>query len=292
MLQFLIVLNRLLLATDPDCDRVGTAVWDKGQIRLMTGNEIGVLLMDFICRKRIKNGTMPDNPVMVKTIVTTEQAKEIAKYYGIELREVLTGFKYIGEQIGLLEKDGEVNRFLFGFEESYGYLTGTSVRDKDGVNAALLICRMTAEYKEMGMSLADALRDLQKKFGYVQQSLESITFRGENGMMEMKRIMGLLREEPISDVDGAELSSVEDYMKQISTDYVTGKTKAIRLPVSNVLKFIYHGIYTLVVRPSGTEPKLKFYYAVRGEDEKDAYEKMKVLKQSVQNRIKSLSEEI
>ena len=282
----------LLLATDPDCDRVGTAVWDKGQIRLMTGNEIGVLLMDFICRKKIKNGTMPENPVMVKTIVTTEQAKEMAKYYGIELREVLTGFKYIGEQIGLLEKEGEANRFLFGFEESYGYLSGTSVRDKDGVNAALLICRMTSEYKKMGMSLADALRNLQKKFGYVQQSLESITFRGENGMKEMKRIMSRLREEPIGDVDGVELSSAEDYLKQISTNYMTGETKAIDLPVSNVLKFIYCGVYTLVVRPSGTEPKLKLYYAVRGEDEKDASEKMEILKQCVQSKMKSLSEEM
>lgn len=275
----------LLLATDPDCDRVGTAVWDHGQIRLMTGNEIGVLLMDYICKQKIKNGTMPENPVMVKTIVTTEQAKDIAKYYGIELREVLTGFKYIGEQIGLLEKDGEANRFLFGFEESYGYLSGTSVRDKDGVNAALLICRMTAEYKKMGMSLADALRDLKKRFGYFAQSLESFTFRGENGMKEMRRLMDRFRDHPLNEVGGISISSAEDYQKRIIFDFVMGESRMIELPVSNVLKFSYQGVYSFVVRPSGTEPKLKIYCTVKGKDERDAAEKLLLLKDALKKEL-------
>ncbi|MBO2518015.1 MAG: phosphoglucomutase, partial [Clostridiales bacterium] len=264
----------LLLATDPDCDRVGTAVRDNGKVRLMTGNEIGILLMDYICRKRIAEHSMPDRPVMVKTIVTTEQAKVIAEHYGIEIRDVLTGFKYIGEQIGLLEKEGTPERFLFGFEESYGYLSGTSVRDKDGVNAALLVCRMTAEWKKKGMTLADALRDVQRRFGTYEQSLESITFKGENGMHEMRRIMDILRTCFVEKIGGALLTHVDDYQKRISTDRISGKTESIDLPVSNVLRFRYGEDFSLVIRPSGTEPKLKIYYAVRGQNENDARDKM------------------
>lgn len=278
----------LLLATDPDCDRVGTAVWDHGELRLMTGNEIGVLLMDYVCKNRIETGTMPKDPVMVKTIVTTEQAEGIAAHYGIELRDVLTGFKYIGEQIGLLEKEGHPERYLLGFEESYGYLSGTDVRDKDGVNAALLICRMTADWKARGLSLADALRDVQKRFGAYEQGLESITFRGENGMKEMKRIMECLRKDPPKSIMGLALTRVEDYLQKTSVDVVTGEVTPITLPTSNVLKFRFGKEATLVARPSGTEPKLKLYYAVSADTDPLAVEKLKQFKAAVRPMIDSL----
>ena len=278
----------LLLATDPDCDRVGTAVWDHGELRLMTGNEIGVLLMDYVCKNRMETGTMPKDPVMVKTIVTTEQAEGIAAHYGIELRDVLTGFKYIGEQIGLLEKEGHPERYLLGFEESYGYLSGTDVRDKDGVNAALLICRMTADWKARGLSLADALRDVQKRFGAYEQGLESITFRGENGMKEMKRIMECLRKDPPKSIMGLALTRVEDYLQKTSVDVVTGEVTPITLPTSNVLKFRFGKEATLVARPSGTEPKLKLYYAVSADTDPLAVEKLKQFKAAVRPMIDSL----
>ncbi len=278
----------LLLATDPDCDRVGTAVWDHGELRLMTGNEIGVLLMDYVCKNRIETCTMPKDPVMVKTIVTTEQAEGIAAHYGIELRDVLTGFKYIGEQIGLLEKEGHPERYLLGFEESYGYLSGTEVRDKDGVNAALLICRMTADWKARGLSLADALRDVQKRFGAYEQGLESITFRGENGMKEMKRIMECLRKDPPKSIMGLVLTRVEDYLQKTSVDVVTGEVTPITLPTSNVLKFRFGKEATLVARPSGTEPKLKLYYAVSADTDPMAVEKLKQFKAAVRPMIDSL----
>ncbi len=271
----------LLLATDPDCDRVGTAVWDNGELRLMTGNEIGVLLMDYVCSKRVADGTMPTNPVMVKTIVTTGQAEEIARSYGVELRNVLTGFKYIGEQIGLLEKEGHPERYLLGFEESYGYLSGTNVRDKDGVNAAVLICRMAAEWKKLGKSLADALRELQQRFGVWKQSLESMTFPGENGMKEMAGIMEKLRRDPPKELLGTCLTVTEDYLLRIRKNHLTGKEEKITLPVSNVMLFRFGEEMTLVVRPSGTEPKLKLYLSVRAEDQAAAERKMEQMCKSV-----------
>ena len=271
----------LLLATDPDCDRVGTAVWDKGELRLMTGNEIGVLLMDYVCRKRMAEGTMPSNPVMVKTIVTTGQAEEIARSYGVEMRNVLTGFKYIGEQIGLLEKEGHPERYLLGFEESYGYLSGTNVRDKDGVNAAVLICRMAAEWKKIGKSLADALRELQQRFGVWKQSLESMTFLGENGMKEMAGIMEKLRADPPAELLGTKLTVTEDYLLQIQKNHMTCEEKKITLPVSNVMLFRFGEEMTLVVRPSGTEPKLKLYLSARAEDQEKADQKMEQMRRSV-----------
>lgn len=278
----------LLLATDPDCDRVGTAVRDGDSIRLLTGNEMGVLLMDYICSKRIENGTMPLDPVMVKTIVTTEQARVIADHYGVELRDVLTGFKYIGEQIGLLEKEGRPERYILGFEESYGYLSGTSVRDKDGVNAALLICRMTAEWKAKGVTLADALRDIQKRFGAYVQDLESVTFRGENGMKEMKRIMARLREDPPRELLGMQLTAVDDYQQRISRNLTDGTQSPIDLPISNVLRFHFGDRATLVARPSGTEPKLKLYYSMCDKTAAEAKERLNAFRSVVRPMIDEL----
>jgi phosphoglucomutase len=265
----------LLLATDPDCDRVGTAVYDGDTQRLITGNEMGVLMLDYLCAKRQAEGTMPDAPVAVKTIVTTDMAKRCAEHYGVEMRDVLTGFKYIGEQIALLEKAGRPDRFIMGFEESYGYLTGTSVRDKDAVNASLVICRMAAHYKAQGKTLADALRDAEKRFGAFRNALENHAFAGQEGMIKMGAMMEALRKDPPKEVMGLPLKRLQDYKLRTDTDCESGKVTPITLPESNVLKFYYGDKVTAVVRPSGTEPKLKIYHAVRGDSPAEAEELLK-----------------
>ena len=260
----------LLLATDPDCDRVGTAVIDGGTQRLITGNEMGVLMLDYVCSKLKAEGKMPDSPIAVKTIVTTDMARRCAEYYGVEMRDVLTGFKYIGEQIALREAAGHPERFIMGFEESYGYLTGTSVRDKDAVNASLVICRMAAFYKARGKSLADALRDLEKRFGSFRNALENHAFAGQQGMLKMNAMMQALRTNPPMDVMGLHLLRLQDYLLRKDTDFESGTATPITLPESNVLKFYYGDKVTVVVRPSGTEPKLKIYHAVCGSSPSDA----------------------
>ena len=239
--------SELLLATDPDCDRVGAAVKTAAGCRLITGNEMGVLLLDFVCRMRQANGTMPERPVAVKTIVTTPMAEKIAAHYGVELRNVLTGFKFIGEQIGLLEKDGEADRYIFGFEESYGYLSGSFVRDKDAVNASLLICEMFVWYKSQGKTLADALEALYAQYGFFEAKLLSFTFEGSAGFAHMTELLDSLRVSPPEELAGEAVRQVIDYDRD-----ETG------LPRSNVLRFIFGG-GEVVVRPSGTEPKLKIY---------------------------------
>ena len=239
--------SELLLATDPDCDRVGAAVKTAEGYRLITGNEMGVLLLDFVCRMRQANGTMPERPVAVKTIVTTPMAEKIAAHYGVELRNVLTGFKFIGEQIGLLEKDGEADRYIFGFEESYGYLSGSFVRDKDAVNASLLICEMFVWYKSQGKTLADALEALYTQYGFYEAKLLSFTFEGSAGFAHMTELLDSLRVSPPEELAGEAVRQVIDYDRD-----ETG------LPRSNVLRFIFGG-GEVVVRPSGTESKLKIY---------------------------------
>lgn len=184
----------LLLATDPDCDRVGIAVNQNGEYQLLTGNEVGVLLLDYIAKCRIANGTMPKDPVAVKTIVTTDMANRVAEKYGIELREVLTGFKFIGEQIGLLEQEGCRERYIFGFEESYGYLSGGYVRDKDAVVASMLICEMALFYKNQGKTLVDALNALYEEYGFYKNQLTDCAFEGADGMANMNRLMQSLRD--------------------------------------------------------------------------------------------------
>lgn len=238
---------KLLLATDPDCDRVGAAVKTAAGCRLITGNEMGVLLLDFVCRMRRANGTMPERPVAVKTIVTTPMAEKVAAHYGVELRNVLTGFKFIGEQIGLLEKAGEAGRYIFGFEESYGYLSGSFVRDKDAVNASLLICEMFVWYKSQGKTLADALEALYTQYGFYEAKLLSFTFEGSAGFAHMTELLDSLRLSPPAELAGEAVRQVIDYDRD-----ETG------LPRSNVLRFILDGS-EVVVRPSGTEPKLKIY---------------------------------
>ena len=254
----------LLLATDPDCDRVGIAVPDgKGGYALFSGNEVGAMLLEYICQQRIKKGTMPKNPVAVKTIVTTDIASLIAKEYGVEIIDVLTGFKFIGEQIGLLEEKGEENRYIFGFEESYGYLSGGYVRDKDAVNASMLICEMAAYYRTQGISLLQARENMYKKYGVFYQTLYSFEFDGESGMKRMNEIMSDIRTNPFEAIGGLKVVKFEDYKQSISKDIATGKTTELTLPKSNVLAFYLEGGCKAIIRPSGTEPKIKTYLTAK-----------------------------
>lgn len=254
----------LMLATDPDCDRVGIAVKEGEDYTLLTGNHVGALLFDYICRCRTENGTMPRDPVAVTTIVSTKLTQMIGKAYGVEVRSVLTGFKYIGEQIALLESAGHPERFLFGFEESYGYLSGTYVRDKDAVVGSMLIVEMASWYKQRGMSLVDALGDLYKRFGICRESVSNFQFEGAEGMKIMAGMMEKLRENPPAEIAGQKVTCVSDYERSVSI--CGGKTAPIDLPKSNVLEYALADGCTAIVRPSGTEPKIKLYLSVVGRD--------------------------
>ena len=246
----------LLLATDPDCDRVGIAVKDKsGDYRLLTGNQVGLLLLDYICAQRVKHGRMPENPVMVKTIVTMDMAQRIAEHYGLKTVNVLTGFKFIGEQIGLLERQGREDSFVFGFEESYGYLTGTYVRDKDGVDGAYMICEMFSFYASQGVSLLEKLEELYRTYGYCLNTLHSFEFEGSAGFARMQNIMASFRG-GITEFGGKKVTKLLDYSLGLGG-----------LPKSDVLKFLLADNCSIVVRPSGTEPKLKIYVSVSAENE-------------------------
>jgi len=244
----------LLLATDPDCDRVGIAVKNAdGEYVLLSGNETGMLLLDYICAQRAKHGRMPENPLLIKTIVTIDMADRIAADYGLSTINVLTGFKFIGEQIGFLEQKGEENRYVFGFEESYGYLTGSYVRDKDAVDGAVMICEMFAYYKTRGISLIDKLSELYGKYGYCLNTLHSFEFEGSSGMKKMQAIMESFHNEikEGSSFAGKTINTVLDYSKGLNG-----------LPKSDVLKYLMEDNCSIVVRPSGTEPKLKTYISV------------------------------
>lgn len=255
----------LMLATDPDADRVGIAVRDKdGAYHLLSGNEVGVLLLDYICAGRIEAGTMPGRPVMVKSIVTTPMADAVAQSYGVEAVNVLTGFKFIGETILKLEEKGEKNRFIFGFEESYGYLAGTYVRDKDAVVASMLICEMAAYYRQQGSSLYEALNNLYAKHGRYLSIVDSFSFEGLAGMQHMADIMANLRAKPLAEIAGLTVLSVADYENHTVTDCTTGLVKTLDLPASDVLFYHLTDGASVIVRPSGTEPKVKVYYATRG----------------------------
>ncbi len=263
----------LLLATDPDCDRVGIAVPDKdGNYVLFSGNEVGAMLLEYICKERIKLGTMPERPVAVKSIVSTAIADAIAADYGVEMRNVLTGFKFIGEQIGYLEAAGEANRYIFGFEESYGYLAGSYVRDKDAVVGSMMICEMAAYYRSIGVSLLDAREAMYKKYGNYVHTVESFVCEGAAGMAEMAKIMGDLHENPPKEIAGFKVVALADYLKKTDTDLVTGESKGIDLPKSDVLKFALENKATVIIRPSGTEPKIKAYYTTIAAVREDAVE--------------------
>ena len=247
----------LMLATDPDADRVGIAIrCPDGSYELVSGNEVGVLLLDYICQGRIEKGTMPANPVAVKSIVSTPLADAVAKSYGVEMRNVLTGFKWIGDQIARLEAAGQVDRFIFGFEESYGYLAGPYVRDKDAIIGSMLICEMAAYYRSIGSSIKERLEEIYAKFGRYLNKVDSFEFPGLSGMEKMAGIMDSLRRNPPAEIGGYKVASVTDYQD-------TDKTG---LPKANVLIYALEGGATVVVRPSGTEPKIKTYFTTLGKD--------------------------
>ena len=247
----------LLLATDPDADRVGIAMkCPDGSYELVTGNEMGVLLLDYICAGKLEKGTMPENPVACKSIVSTPLANLVAEHYGVEMRETLTGFKWIGDQIAALEADGEVERFIFGFEESYGYLAGPYVRDKDAVIASMLICEMAAYYRSIGSSIKQRLEEIYAEYGRYLNQVDSFEFPGLSGMDKMAGMMASLRENPPKDIAGIAVAKVTDYLKPEETG----------LPKSNVLTYTLENGEVVVVRPSGTEPKIKAYYTTKGAD--------------------------
>ena len=247
----------LMLATDPDADRVGIAMkCPDGSYELVSGNEMGVLLLDYICAGRIEKGTMPKNPVAVKSIVSTPLADAVAKNYGVELRSVLTGFKWIGDQIAKLEAAGEVDRFIFGFEESYGYLAGSYVRDKDAIIGSMLICEMAAYYRSIGSSIKQRLEEIYEKYGRYLNKVDSFEFPGLTGMDKMAGIMDGLRKNPPAKIGEYAVVKVTDYKKPEKTG----------LPAANVLVYKLEGGAEVIVRPSGTEPKIKTYFTTLGKD--------------------------
>ncbi len=258
----------LMLATDPDADRVGIAIrCPDGSYELVSGNEVGVLLLDYICAGRLEKGTMPKNPVAVKSLVSTPLADAVAESYGVELRNVLTGFKWIGDQIAKLEAVGEVERFILGFEESYGYLAGPYVRDKDAVVASMLICEMAAYYRSIGSSIKARLEEIYAKFGRYLNKVDSFEFPGLSGMDKMNAIMASLRQNPPAELGGYAVKSVVDYKDPAATG----------LPAANVLLYRLEGGATVIVRPSGTEPKIKTYFTTLGKDLAEAQAQKDIL---------------
>ncbi len=255
----------LLLATDPDSDRVGIAVPDEnGEYVLISGNEVGALLLEYICSQRLEKGTMPEAPIAVKTIVSSDIITKICAKYGVELINVLTGFKYIGEQIGFLEKKGEENRYVFGFEESYGYLAGTYVRDKDAVVAGMLICEMASYYKLKGISVLSALENIYNTYGVYLHSQKSFVCEGASGMELMAKTMKTLRENRPESIGGLKVTVFCDYLLSKRLDIETGEISAIQLPKSDVLEYRLEEGASIILRPSGTEPKMKAYCTTTG----------------------------
>ena len=268
----------LMLATDPDADRVGIAVRCKdGSYELLSGNEVGVLLLDYICKARMEQGTMPKNPVMVKSIVSTPLADKVAEHYGVECRNVLTGFKWIGDQIAQLEAANEVERFIFGFEESYGYLAGSYVRDKDAIIGSMLICEMAAYYRSIGSSIKEELERIYAEYGRYLNQVDSFEFPGLSGMDKMAGIMQQLRSNPPKEIAGYKVVSVADYKTGVKTDLTNGTTETIQLPASNVLIYALEGGASVIVRPSGTEPKIKTYFTTLGKDLQQAQQQKDAL---------------
>ena len=263
----------LLLATDPDSDRVSIAARRAdGTYRLYTGNEIGAMLTEYILSCRKANGTLPKDPIVVKTIVTTKIIEAMCKEYGAELKNVLTGFKYIGEVILGLEQKGEEDRYVFGFEESCGYLSGSYVRDKDAVVASMLICEMAAYYKKQNKSLVDVIDGIYAKYGYYLNTTLNFYFKGAAGMQKIADIMDGLRNNAPKTIAGYQVEAIADYSKKVATDLISGKTEAIDLPKSNVLSYTTEGGHCAIVRPSGTEPKLKIYITAIGKTAEQAKE--------------------
>ncbi|MCL1630736.1 phospho-sugar mutase [Sporolactobacillus sp. CPB3-1] len=278
----------LLIGTDPDSDRLGVAVKnDAGEYVVLTGNQTGAVLLDYLLTQKKKKGLLPDNGVVVKTIVTSEIGRTIAAAFGIPTVDTLTGFKFIGEKIHEYEKSG-ARSFLFGYEESYGYLIGKFVRDKDAVQAALFSCEAAAYFKSQGKSFYDALQDIFKTYGYFEEGLESLTLKGIQGKEQINAIMNDFRTQPPAEVSGVPVSVIEDYKKSEAQDVAAKTVSPIKLPVSNVLKYKLSDGSWFCLRPSGTEPKIKFYFGVKGDDASDRDKKFQALKKAVMDRVHTL----
>ena len=260
----------LLLATDPDCDRVGIAVPDGDGYALFSGNEVGAMLLEYVARERREMNKMPKDPIAVKTIVTTDITSKIAQKYDVELIEVLTGFKFIGEQIGFLEKKGQQDRYIFGYEESYGYLAGGYVRDKDAVVASMLICEMAAFYRTKGKSLIEVRKEMYEEYGFYCNKLDTFTFEGASGMQKMNDIMDKMRTDYPKTVAGYKVIGFADYQASEKTDLLSGAKEVITLPKSNVISLYLENNNKAIIRPSGTEPKLKVYYTAVGSTMEEA----------------------
>ena len=274
----------LVVATDPDSDRIGVMARTKeGTFRTITGNQMGALLLDYIIRARRANGTLTKDDYAVKSIVSTDMAYRIAEVQGVKLYDVLTGFKFIGEVIKNYERAGKPGRFLLGFEESYGYLTGSYARDKDAVGAALMICEMTAFYSKQGLTLCDALEELYKTYGYYREGMTDIYMEGLDGIERRKRVMSTLRENPPKTIGGHKVARVGDFAARTYTDLATGEKTDSGLPASDVLVYILDDGDRVIVRPSGTEPKIKIYFLTHAENAAAAEPKLKAYMEDAQH---------
>lgn len=265
----------LILATDPDCDRIGIAVKCGQEFKLLTGNEVGLLLLEYICEQRTKHCKMPKNPIMIKSIVTTDLAEKLAESYGVKTINVLTGFKYIGELIGTLEREGKADSYIFGYEESCGYLSGAYVRDKDAVNAAYMICEMFSYYKTMGIGLMEKLQEIYRIYGYCLNTVHSFVFEGIAGFEKMQWIMKSFRNFEARSIGGLKIQDSVDYLRGIDG-----------LPKSDVIKFNLASDCSIIVRPSGTEPKLKIYISVRADNKETAVSIEKQIMKELESLIK------
>ena len=272
----------IVLATDPDADRLGVYAKDTktGEYVSFTGNMSGMLIAEYILRERTKTGTMPENPALVETIVTTDMAKAIAADYGVALIEVLTGFKYIGEQIKFFEQSG-AHHYVFGLEESYGCLAGTYARDKDACVAVMMLCEVAAYYKAQGKTLWDAMVDMYEKYGYYKEGLATVTLKGIDGAAQIQSMMNEFRSNPPKELGGLKVLAVRDYKLDERKDLATGEVTSTGLPTSNVLYYELENNAWCCVRPSGTEPKIKYYFGVKGESLEDAAAKLEVLKKDM-----------
>ena len=279
----------IIVGTDPDADRIGVVIRDeKGNYDILTGNMTGALLTEYVLNGRKEKGLLPENAAVIKTIVTTEMVRAIAESYNAELIEVLTGFKFIGEKIKQFEEDHS-HTFVFGFEESYGCLSGTYARDKDAVGAAMLVCEMAAYYKNRGMTLHDALEELYKKYGFYKEGVKSVTLKGIDGAEKIGKIMAYLRENTPEGFGGNKVLTVKDYKSGVFTDVATGNKSESPLPASDVLYYNLEDRAWLCVRPSGTEPKIKFYMGVKAESSDAAVAKVEAMEKSVDELLEKIN---
>jgi len=275
----------VLIATDPDADRLGVAVRNHdGEFQVLTGNQTGALMLDYLLSQKKENGTLPENGVVLKTIVTSEIGRTIAKAYGLDTVDTLTGFKFIGEKIKQYEESGQYE-FQFGYEESYGYLIRPFCRDKDAVQSVLFACEVAAYYKSQGKTLYDGLLEVFKKYGFFREDLVSLTLKGKDGAEQIQKMMATFRENPPKEVAGLTVVAVEDYKESIITTLQDGNKEEIHLPKSNVLKYQLEDGSWFCLRPSGTEPKIKFYFGVQDDSLQNSEQKLLTIKEDIMNRL-------